>query len=112
MAAPPHRNIHDVDKAVDVTYESQLKTDLFDSDGSIILTATYSDEDFKDEIERLSHITCTVFETNKENSDYHIGEIQYDTESYNYPAYVSIDGYSHVYEYAVYANLKIGHLAH
>ena len=91
----------DVDKAVDVTYESQLKTDLFDSDGSIILTATYSDEDFKDEIERLSHITCTVFETNKENSDYHIGEIQYDTESYNHPAYVSIDGYSHVYEYAL-----------
>ena len=35
------------------------------------------------------------------DSDYHTEKILYDTEMYNYPAYISIDGYDTVYEYAL-----------
>ncbi len=91
----------DTDSAIDISYESALKTGLFDTDGSIFLVATYSEDGFKREIERLSQITCTVFETNFEDSDYHVAEIKYDTEMYKYPAYVASDGYRSVYEYAL-----------
>lgn len=91
----------DTSDAITVTYESSLKTGLFDSDGCIFLTVTYTDEDFEKEITRLSQISCTVFETNYEDSDYHIEEIRYDEDMYNYPAYVSVDGCHHVYEYAL-----------
>ena len=92
------------ENALSVTFESSLKTGLFDTDGRIFLIATYTDEDFTTETDRLSQITCTVFDTNYDDSDYHIGEIQYDTDSYNYPAYVASDGFSSVYEYALIDN--------
>ncbi len=91
----------DTNAAIDVEYASSLKTGLFDTDGSIFLSATYETDDFKKEIERLSNISCTVFDTNHEGSDYHIGKIIYDTETYHFPAYVASDGYSGVYEYAL-----------
>lgn len=90
-----------IDNALTSTYESSLKTGLFDTDGSIFLTATYTDENFEKEIERLSNISCTVFDTNKEDSDYHTTDIIYDTTMYNYPAYIASDGYDNVYEYAL-----------
>ena len=77
---------------------------MFDTEGYIFLSATYEDDEFQKEIERLSKISCTVFETNHEDSDYHIGNIIYDTENYNFPAYVTSDGYSSVYEYALIDN--------
>ena len=77
---------------------------MFDTDGYIFFSATYEDDEFQKEIERLSKISCTVFETNREDSDYHIGNIIYDTESYKFPAYVASDGYSSVYEYALIDN--------
>ncbi len=91
----------DIGNALTATYESSLKTGLFDTDGSIFLTATYTAENFEKEIDRLSHISCTVFDTDAEDSDYHTTEILYDTNTYNYPAYVASDGYDHVYEYAL-----------
>ncbi len=91
----------DTGKALTTDFESSMKTGLFDTDGSIFLTATYSDEDFDSEVKRLSEITCTVFDTALEDSDYHIGEVKYDADSYNYPAYVTSDGYKNVYEYAL-----------
>ena len=91
----------DTDAALEVDYNSSLKTGLFDTDGHIFLTATYSDEEFKNEIDRLSKITCTVFGSMHGDSDYHTEKILYDTEMYNYPAYISIDGYDTVYEYAL-----------
>ncbi|ETP71243.1 hypothetical protein UYO_2817 [Lachnospiraceae bacterium JC7] len=91
----------DTDNALTATYESTLKTGLFDTDGSIFLTATYTDENFEKEIERLSNISCTVFDTDAEDSDYHTSDIIYDTTMYNYPAYVASDGYDYVYEYAL-----------
>ena len=91
----------DTSDALTVTYESSLKTGLLDTDGSIFLIATYGNDDFNKEKERLAQINCTVFESNFEDSDYHVEEIRFDTESYNYPAYVASDGYCSVYEYAL-----------
>lgn len=95
---------NDAKNAATVEYESALKTGMFDTDGYIFLSATYEDDEFKKEVERLSEISCMVFETNHEDSDYHIGNIIYDTENYNFPAYVTSDGYSSVYEYALIDN--------
>ena len=94
----------DVKKAVDAEYESALRTGLFDTEGYIFLSATYEDDEFKKETERLSKISCTVFETNREDSDYHIENIIYDTETYNFPAYVASDGFGRGYEYALIDN--------
>jgi hypothetical protein len=91
----------DTVNAIAVEYESSLKTGMLDTDGSIFLTATYTDEDLEREKDRLSQITCTVFDTVKDDSDYHISGIRYDADSYNYPAYVAADGFRHVYEYAL-----------
>ncbi|MCR4617520.1 MAG: helix-turn-helix domain-containing protein [Lachnospiraceae bacterium] len=90
-----------VDNALSTEFSSSLKTGLFDTDGSIFLEATYSPEDYDKEIERLSNISYTVFDTYYEDSDYHIGKIIYDTDMYNYPAYIASDGFDHVYEYAL-----------
>lgn len=95
---------NDGQNAVSVEYESSLKSGMFDTDGYIFLSATYEDDEFKKEVERLSEISCTVFESKHEDSDYHIGNIIYDTESYKFPAYVASDGYSSVYEYALIDN--------
>ena len=95
---------NDGQNAVSVEYESALKTGMFDTDGYIFFSATYEDDEFKKEVERLSEISCTVFESKHEDSDYHIGNIIYDTESYKFPAYVASDGYSSVYEYALIDN--------
>ena len=89
---------------VDAEYESALRTGLFDTEGYIFLSATYEDDEFKKETERLSKISCTVFETNREDSDYHIENIIYDTETYNFPAYVASDGFGRGYEYALIDN--------
>ncbi len=91
----------DTENALTTEFESSMKTGLFDTDGSIFLTAIYSDEDFDSEVKRLSEITCTVFDTDFEDSDYHISEVKYDADSYNFPAYVTSDGYKNVYEYAL-----------
>ena len=91
----------DTSNAITSEYESAFKTGMFGSDGRIFLTATYSPDDFVKEVERLSCITCTVFATKWEDSDYHVSDILYDTDTYNYPAYVAVDGFKSVYEYAL-----------
>ncbi len=89
------------DSALEADYDSSLKTGLFDTDGYVFLTATYDEKGFEKEVDRLSGITCTVFDTLYENSDYHIEKVMYDTEMYSYPAYITMDGYDDVYEYAL-----------
>ena len=86
---------------ISAEYECFLKTGLLDTDGDILLAAAYSDEKYSQEVERLSQISCTIYDTIKDDSDYHISHILYDDESYNYPAYIAIDGQSHAYEYAL-----------
>lgn len=89
------------DSALEADYDSSLKTGLFDTDGYVFLTATYDEKGFEKEVDRLSGITCKVFDTLYENSDYHIEKVMYDTEMYSYPAYITMDGYDDVYEYAL-----------
>ncbi len=88
---------NDTDNMIEPTFASSLKTGFFDTDGYIILHATYSKEDYEAEIERLSNIRCSVsFEDEMVTH-----QIRYDEESYALPAYVAVDGYDHMYEYAL-----------
>ena len=89
------------DGASAAEYASSLQTGLFDTDGSILLTVTYEPDAFLRETERLSQISCTVFESNRDNSAWHTEAVRYDTDSYRFPAYVASDGYDSVYEYAL-----------
>ena len=56
---------------------------------------------FENEIERLSDINITIYESCSSDSNYYTNNIKYDNSSYNYPAYITIDGFSHTYEYAL-----------
>lgn len=87
----------DLDNTVQNEFSYSTKTGMFDTDGYFILKAVYSDEDFRAEEERISEISCEI--KNKYSS--HTNYIKYDDVSYNYPAYVAIDGYDHAYEYAL-----------
>lgn len=85
------------DKMIDAEYDSYFFYGLLDTDCYIVLKATYSDEDLEAECSRLADIDCTV----EYNGESYYQEIRYDEDSYNYPAYVAVDGYSHEYEYAL-----------
>ena len=78
---------------IEATFVSSFKTGLFDTDGYIILQAKYNVEDYEAEVERLSNVECSV-------RDEVLG-VRYDTESYALPAYVAVDGFDYVYEYAL-----------
>ncbi len=75
------------------TFVSSFKIGLFDTFGYMILQGTYDTEDYEAEVMRLSEIECTV-------TDITLG-IKYDEESYALPAYVTVDGFRHEYEYAL-----------
>lgn len=81
------------EKMIEATFVSSFKTGLFDTDGYIILQAKYNVEDYEAEVERLSNVECSV-------RDEVLG-VRYDTESYALPAYVAVDGFDYVYEYAL-----------
>lgn len=85
------------DNMTDAEYDSYFFYGLLDTDCYIVLKATYSDEDFEAETERLSSINHTV----EYNGESYYQEIRYDVNSYNYPAYVAVDGYASEYEYAL-----------
>ncbi len=85
------------DMAEDVTYDSHLKTGLFDTDGYIILKADYDEDAFTAEVDRLSKVECTILWQDESVTN----KILYDTESFKYPAYVASDGYDSTYEYAL-----------
>jgi transcriptional regulator with XRE-family HTH domain len=87
----------DTDNAEEADFWYEYKTGLLDTDGSFFLTAVYSDEDFAEEIERISEITCTVNDGEEDITQ----AVIYDEDMYNYPAYIAIDGYTHNYEYAL-----------
>lgn len=85
------------DNMMNPTFVSNLRTGLFDTDGYIILQGKYSKEDYETELERLSNIECSLSFSDEEV----IQEIKYDVKSYGLPAYVAIDGYDYIYEYAL-----------
>lgn len=88
----------DTGKARHAEFESSTKEGLFDTDGYFILTADYDDAGFASELDRLASVKCRITDSNGNSI---VNEVSYDTESYNYPAYVASDGYDYVYEYAL-----------
>lgn len=91
---------------IDPVFKSLLTVNLFDTSGYIILETKYNENDFESEIDRLSKINITISDC-KMNS--FTNYIIYDENSYDYPSYITINGFSNNYEYALIDkdNLKI-----
>lgn len=83
----------DTEAMLESTFVSNLKSGLFDTDGYLILKTKYSLEDYEIEVARLADTRCSVMGTEM--------AVRYDTESYALPAYVAVDGFDYVYEYAL-----------
>ena len=83
----------DLQAMTETTFVSNLRSGLFDTDGYLILKSKYSIEDYETEVARLAGTKCVVMGTES--------AVRYDTESYALPAYVAVDGFDYVYEYAL-----------
>ena len=83
----------DLQAMTETTFVSNLRSGLFDTDGYLILKSKYSMEDYETEVARLAGTKCVVMGTES--------AVRYDTESYALPAYVAVDGFDYVYEYAL-----------
>lgn len=76
-----------------IDYSYQYMNTLFDPTARIYLECRYDEEAYQAEIARLQGIKAE-----------HEGKVQtviYDTENFNYPAYVTINGNDHCYEYVL-----------
>lgn len=82
-------------------FKSSLQTNLFDTDGYIILKTKYDKDTYNSEINRLKDIHLTISETCKKDARKYTNYIKYDESSYDYPAYITIDGFAYIYEYAL-----------
>ena len=80
------------------SFESSFKTGLFDTYGYLVLDYTLEEEQFTEEVERLKGLEATL-----ENHDgkAYTNKVMYAEEEYSYPAYITIDGYTNTYEYAL-----------
>lgn len=85
-------------------YYSSFETNLFDTDGYIILKAKYDKKEFDNEINRIKSLNMTIKNGCKKGSNTYKNKIKYDEKSYNYPAYITIDGFDSTYEYALINN--------
>lgn len=83
----------DLQAMMETTFVSKFKSGLFDTDGYLILKSKYSIEDYETEVARLAGTKCVVMGMES--------AVRYDTESYALPAYVAVDGFDYVYEYAL-----------
>lgn len=83
----------DLQAMMETTFVSNLRSGLFDTDGYLILKSKYSIDDYETEVARLAGTKCVVMGTES--------AVRYDTESYALPAYVAVDGFDYVYEYAL-----------
>ncbi|MCR4649661.1 MAG: helix-turn-helix domain-containing protein [Lachnospiraceae bacterium] len=88
----------DLSKSVNDEFAYSAKTGLFDTDGYFILKVQYNEEDYKDEADRLAGTYNDV--TIGDGTTY-TQNVYYDDTTYNYPAYVAMDGYDSAYEYAL-----------
>ncbi|MBP3263510.1 helix-turn-helix domain-containing protein [Pseudobutyrivibrio sp.] len=91
----------DTANMVEATYVSKLPSNLVGTTGYTILEATYSKDDYDEELARLSDISLTI-ENGRVDSDEKITQdIMYDESMYVYPAYIAADGNCGTYEYAL-----------
>ena len=86
---------------IDGTFKSTIEFGPLDNSGFILLDAYYDEEGYKSELERLSKISITITETCRPNTKKYTNYIKYNEDYYNYPAYISIDGFTSKYEYAL-----------
>ena len=61
----------------------------------------YDKSDFDCEIERIENLSATIYESCKKKDTSYTNYIKYDENAYNYPAYITIDGFGSTYEYAL-----------
>lgn len=80
-----------------VEFESYMSVGLLDTDGYIYLKYSLKKDNFAKEIDRIKEIEITITNDNTK----HTNRILYDDKSYIYPAYITIDGFGNVYEYAL-----------
>ena len=91
----------DTANMVEAIYVSKLPSNLVGTTGYTILEATYSKDDYDEELARLSDISLTI-ENGRVDSDEKITQdIMYDESMYAYPAYIAADGNCGTYEYAL-----------
>ena len=80
-----------------IEYTADFNSNLFDTDGMMILVCAYADEQFTDEISRLKALSKTI----EYDEQQYTNDVLYDEDSYSYPAYITIDGFGNTYEYAL-----------
>ena len=78
-------------------YIADFNPNLFDTDGKMILECTYDEKQFAEEISRLQGLSMTI----EYDIEQYTNTVLYDEDSYNYPAYITIDGFGNTYEYAL-----------
>ena len=91
----------DKDILKNAEFSSSLQTNLFDSDGFILLIANYDKDNFVNEIERLKSLSATIYESCYDNAKSFVNYVRYDENLYNFPSYITIDGFASTYEYAL-----------
>ncbi len=85
------------DVPADSTYYDNITTGILDTDAVIVLDCTYSSDKYIKETERLASLNKVIM---KDGHKY-INHVVYDDEQYALPAYITIDGFGHTYEYAL-----------
>lgn len=79
-------------------FHSSFKSNLFDTAGYIVLDYYLKEDEFEKEIERLQRLEAKI-----ENYDgaTHTNKVMYVEGEYDYPAYITIDGFRDTFEYAL-----------
>lgn len=91
----------DTANMVEATYVSKLPSNLVGTTGYTILEATYSKDDYDEELARLSNISLTIENGCVDSDEKITQDIKYDENMYAYPAYIAADGNCGTYEYAL-----------
>ncbi len=81
-----------------ILYESSFGEGLFDTDGYMILEYRCDTEQMTAEEARLKALSMTIRHFDGQSFTNYV---MYDEKSYQYPAYVTNDGFSSTYEYAL-----------
>ena len=76
---------------------ARFSTGTFDTDATMILECKFSHEQFDREKARLENLQMTI----RSGGEEYTNKVCYDSDSYNYPAYITIDGFADTYEYAL-----------
>lgn len=80
--------------AAEGEYHYQMKDTLFDPTIQMFLACTYSEEDYKKEVERIRNI--------QEEYRKEVKRVIYDEEHFSFPAYVTAYASNHCYEYVLF----------